>query len=147
MNTNTTAQSESATDEEEPSTGLSSLPSSLDSDSSLYVQRKELWPLPDSSDEEQYVLSDEEPALQSTATSGATASASGATDVPDTLQCDICQQVCALYKCCIPPQGHEDRLCVFLGLCSHGLCENGMCSQFLNHCSDRVQTSHIYLTT
>lgn len=104
MNTTTAAQSESATEEEEPSAGLSSsgLPSSLDSDSSLYVQRKELWPLPESSDEEQDVLSDEEPALKSTATSGATASTSGATDVPDTLLCDICQQVCALYKCCIP---------------------------------------------
>ena len=101
MNTTTAAQSESATDEEEPSAGLSSsgLPSSEDSDSSLYVQRKELWPLADSSDEEQ---SDEEPALQSTATSGgATASASGATAtkyVSDDLQCDICHQVHTLYK-------------------------------------------------
>lgn len=107
MNTTTTAQSESATDEEEPSAGLSSeglpsLPSSLDSDSSFDVLRKELWPLPESSDEEQGELSDEEPALKSTATSGATTSASGATDVPDHLLCDICQQVCALYKCCIP---------------------------------------------
>jgi hypothetical protein len=100
MNTTTAPQSESATDEEEPSAGLSSsyLPSSLDSDSSLYVQRKELWPLADSSDEEQ---SDEEPALKSTATSGATASASGATatkPVSDDLQCDICHQVHTLYK-------------------------------------------------
>ena len=106
MNTTTTAQSESATDEEEPSAGLSSaglsssgLSSSEDSESSLGLQR-EIWNRGlASSDEEE-----DEPALQSTATSDV-ATASGAvatTHFPDLLLCDICQQVCALYKCCIP---------------------------------------------
>jgi hypothetical protein len=97
MNTTTAAQSESATDEEEPSTGLSSSESE-DSESSLGVQR-ELWNRGlASSDEEE----DVEPALQSTATSavatasGAVATASGAVataHVPHRLLCDICQQV------------------------------------------------------